>query len=87
MPTEEKCGNCRYMDRYYTKGVTRFNKTEYGRCMVRQKSVNVFDSCERYEKRKNMGKASKRVKVCLNDLLTEITEIRKVIEVEQDEEL
>ena len=86
MSTENKCGRCKYLDRYYTKGVTKFDKTEFGWCMVKMDSVNVFECCERYEKRKLVYKASRRAKACLNDLLTEISEIRKIIEAEQDEQ-
>ena len=79
------CSRCKYLDRYYIKGVTRFSKTEYGWCSKKRESIKISQACEQYEQRKNIGKVSRRVKVCLNDLLTEITEIRKMIEAEQNE--
>lgn len=89
MTTEEKkCSRCRYLDRYYTKGVTRFNKTDFGWCICKHKSVNIReDRCDKYEARKNARVPSRRIQVCLNDLLTEISEVRKIIEAENDEEV
>ncbi|MDE6294407.1 MAG: hypothetical protein K2L88_07290 [Clostridiales bacterium] len=83
----KSCSRCKYLDRYYTKGVNRFNRTDLGFCRKRRESVNVRECrCESYEVDRYIGRIGRRaVKVCLNDLLTQITEIRKVIEANADD--
>ena len=82
------CSKCRYLDRYYIKGATRFSKTEFGWCMYKNKSIDIReDYCEKYEARKRPKVPSRRIQVCLNDLLTEISEVRKILEAESDEEV
>ncbi|MDE6618750.1 MAG: hypothetical protein K2K13_06985 [Clostridiales bacterium] len=84
----EKCSQCKHFERYYTKGVKRFSKTEFGLCTQKHESVNIHDCCERYKAGvRYRGIISKRVKVCLNELLTEISAIRMVIEEEADGKL
>lgn len=78
----KRCNMCKHFNRYYTKGVTRFNQTEYGWCTRKCESVNIHDYCERYEVRIKARGINRRAKVCLNELLTEISAIRKVIEEE-----
>lgn len=85
MSIENKiCSQCRYLDRYYTKGETKFNKTEYGWCPIKRESVSINGCCDKYAKRTARG-ISKRAKVYLNDLLTELSEIRKIMETESEE--
>ncbi|MDE7164834.1 MAG: hypothetical protein K2O04_05385 [Clostridiales bacterium] len=87
MSIEEKtCGKCRYLDRYYTKEETRFNKTEFGWCMCKHSNVNIKEYvCEKYEIKKTTKIPSRRVQACLNDLIIEISEIRKILEAESGE--
>ncbi|MDE7164844.1 MAG: hypothetical protein K2O04_05435 [Clostridiales bacterium] len=89
MSTENTtCSRCRFLDRYYTKGVKHFDKTDFGWCMHKNKSINVReDCCDRYELKKSAKIPSRRIQVCLNDLLTEITEVRKILEAESDGEV
>lgn len=86
METESKqCYRCKYPDRYYTKEVKRFCKTKFGRCREKRAEMNIHESCERFEQRASVRGRPKLLKNYLNDLLTEITEIRKVLEEEKDE--
>lgn len=69
----KKCSKCKYLDMYYTKGVKHFSQTDFGWCRCRKESVNVRDCrCDLYEVQKNVGRIDRRVKVNLNDMLTEI---------------
>ena len=80
-----KCYRCREFDRYYTRGTTRFDKTEIGRCCATGKDVNAQDCCERFTARKYVVKTRYAVKVCLNKILTDITAVRNIIEEEAEE--
>lgn len=82
MEVNNRCSKCKHFDRYYTKGVTHFNKTVFGWCTKKHESLNVHDCCERYEAGTRTRGISRRAKICINDLLTEITAIRNVIEAE-----
>lgn len=48
MQTNKECFRCRYFDRYYTKGVKRYNRTKFGRCSVRAEIVGNHDTCQAY---------------------------------------
>ena len=84
-----KCFRCGNLDRYYLKGVRSFERAPIGYCREKRQMVDVKDSCDKgcakrgeRLKRKFLGRA-------LNDLLVQITEIRKYIEViynERDED-
>lgn len=80
------CYKCKHLIKYYTKGVKRFNGTKYGWCCKRRGNVNIHDGCENYElKPKSKKKNRLFLRYYLNDLLTEISEIRKIAEVERSE--
>ena len=82
-----RCSQCKHFERYYTKGVKRFNKTNWGRCTQKRASVSIYDCCERFKAGvRDRGINNERIKVCLNDLLTEISAIRMVIEDEVNSE-
>lgn len=84
----QRCSQCKHFNRYYLKGVKRFNKTTFGWCTQKRDVVNIHDGCERYKAGvKDRGINNERVKVCLNELLTEISAIRHVIEEEADGKL
>ncbi|MDE6028864.1 MAG: hypothetical protein K2F90_00910 [Clostridiales bacterium] len=80
------CGKCKYFDRYYTKGIKRYDRTEFGWCSSRRNSVNANECCEHYQAVNNVRGVSRRVKVCLSDLLTELSAIRMIIEDEANDE-
>ena len=84
---KEKCSTCRHWDRYYTKGVKRYNKTGCGWCCKKQENVTAHESCEEYVKTYHYRTSKYAIKRCLNDILTEITSIRTVIEDAEDEEV
>lgn len=49
------------------------------------KVVQIHDGCDKYEKRHKQQRTTQMLKYTLNDLLTEISEVRKVLEAEKDE--
>ncbi len=82
-----KCVNCRYMDNYYTKGVKSFERTKYGWCCKKACIVNNGGGCEEYVYKASRKKVQEIFLKCyISDLLTEITELRKLLETEANEE-
>lgn len=79
------CYRCKYLDRYYTKELKKFSKTPLGWCRQNRKIVSVKYRCEKFSVRIPKKIPGLILKHCLNDLLTEISEIRKVIEAEKNE--
>lgn len=86
MESKGKCYRCRHMDRYYTQEEKQFCKTQFGWCGKRQETVCIHDACEEFS-----GKPVRKNKVngflafYLNNLLTQISQIRAILE-EKDEE-
>lgn len=76
------CYMCRDFSRYYTKGAKRFDKTEFGWCCERRESVNIHYCCDKWKGRLNRRKINGLTKLYLNDILTEISTIRMIIEEE-----
>lgn len=75
-----ECFECRDLIRYYTKGIKRFNKSRYGWCCKRQEHVDIHDNCENFNRCRKKGIILYSTKICINDLLTQITEIRNILE-------
>lgn len=79
-----QCSGCRFCDRYYIKGVKEFKKINYGWCCQRRCTVEVHESCQKFERNVKKVKSKRLLRCYLSDILTEISEIRKIIEEESD---
>lgn len=78
------CYKCSFFDRYYTKGTKRFDKTRFGKCRKKNEIVDALDSCDEC-RIVNFNYCSKRaVRRCLNDILIQLTELRQIVEEEND---
>ena len=86
---ENKCGECfrcRYFDRYYTKEIKRFEMTDIGGCSEKGGAiVGKHDGCESYAPRLYRSRYNRLLRVILNDILNEISEVRSMIEAEDNE--
>lgn len=82
---EKPCYNCQYLDRFYTKEVKRFQKTNFGFCTRSRTIVESHGTCEKYCRRPGYRYCNLTVKRTLEVLLTEISAIRQVIEEENNE--
>lgn len=80
-----KCYMCRHFDRYYTKGIKHFNKATCGWCTDKREIVGIHENCIHYIPRPRNKRVSTLLRISLSELLTEITEVRKMLEVERDE--
>lgn len=85
MQEKGKCYQCKNFDRFYTKGVKRFNKTTLGWCCKKGCEVGSGNSCgDAYAHRAPTTKIKSLTKYYLSDLLTQISAIRELIEEETD---
>lgn len=82
---KKECYRCKYLDRYYTKGIKEYQKTRFGWCCKKQESVTIHNGCENFFAKPKQTRNMRLLRFCLNDLLTEISEIRKIIEAENGE--
>ena len=80
------CYACAHLERFYTKGQRRFQRTEIGWCFLKRESVDVRGCCERFQVKKTKRESIRLLRAYLNDLLTEISELRCFLEDEQNEE-
>lgn len=80
-----QCFRCKYFIRYYTQGVTEFQKTDFGRCGKQHKIVNMHDGCGQYLYKQKTKIFNGFICRHLNNLLTELSSLRKFIETKNDE--
>ena len=76
----DKCYSCGYFDRYYTKGVKRFNQTQYGWCQKQREAIKIQDACKLFCRKQKLKVRVRLSLMQLNNLLTEISEVRKILE-------
>lgn len=81
----QKCFRCEKFRRYYVKGVNKFEATDYGQCVVKNQTVNCEGSCPSYRFKKSKPRNLLLLNLALNGLLTQLTEIRKTLEEERNE--
>ncbi len=83
--TNRHCFRCRFFDRYYTRELTRYEKTKSGWCKKRVASANIHETCENFQAKRPGFQREMTLKSHLNDILTHIHEIRCVLEAEREE--
>ena len=82
---EGKCFSCSNFSGYYIKGAKRYESTKLGWCRTNEEIVQSDGGCEHFCQKK-FGRTSDRlIKYYLSDILTEISELRKLAEKEYDE--
>ncbi len=81
------CYNCKFLERYYTRGVKRYHKSEFGWCCKKLDHIPTQNCCELFEWRSYPRKKNlSSLHYTLSDLLTEISEVRHIIEDKVSEE-
>lgn len=82
-----KCYNCSFFQRYYTQKGIHFVKTKFGFCCKMNEVFPIQHYCERFIF-KNRGITLKfMVQDRLNDLLTEISTLRNILQEEEHERI
>lgn len=85
---EEQCTClwCKHLDRYYTRETRHFRKTKLGWCRAEQRDVEVHGQCGQFvRKRAVRGHSKFLLENALEGLLTEISELREILETEEGE--
>ena len=82
---KNKCDRCRNFDRYYIRGVRRFDMTELGWCRATGNTVKTQDCCGRFAEKREEQKPRRAVEVCLNNILADISAVRSILEEEKQE--
>ena len=80
-----RCCRCEYFDRYFTKGAKRYNMVPFGWCCKKIATVGSREGCEQFKRKLQVAKRPWQLRACLDNVLTEISEIRKVLEGDADE--
>ena len=80
MENKGECYRCRNFIRYYTRGAKQFNQTKFGWCGAKLCTVSNREGCEQYVFKKPTKKSRETLRICLSNLLTEISAIRQVLE-------
>lgn len=83
-----KCFSCCFFDRYYTKEEKHFQRTTCGWCGYKEECVFSSETCEAFKKKREYKRPKRVILLYLHELLTEISEVRNLIEDEKldDEE-
>lgn len=76
----KRCYTCGHFQRYYTKGIKKFDNTKFGRCCVKDAAVSSCNSCEHWKNRPPQRHIKWASLKALNDILIDIKAIRQVIE-------
>lgn len=82
---QRHCYMCRGLERYYVKETKRLRRADFGWCCYKRENVEIHGCCDWFATRTYYRKSDKVLKIYLNDLLTEINELRCIIEEEQNE--
>ncbi len=80
-----KCFKCRNSDRYYIRGEKRFNRIELGWCCDKCESVNAESCCGNFAVKSPCKKSERILAASLSGILTELSELRNIIEEERSE--
>lgn len=80
----DRCFRCENFDRYYLKGVKHYKAVPFGWCCKKVCTVGSKESCEFFRAKASREILPWQLRLCLNDVLTELSEIRKILEADGD---
>ena len=83
----KKCAYCDFYDRYYTKGLRRFERTKQGFCSEQKKIVGNDEGCECWRLSSHRNFTRKRVASrALFEMMMDLSAIRQIFQESQEEE-
>ena len=83
----KSCARCGNFQRYYIKGLRRFEKSEYGYCKQSRQIVCREGSCECWKSAAKGRAVSKRAASrALSEIFSDISALRQIFEEEAEEE-
>jgi len=71
-------------ERYFTKKRVQFERSKFGFCCATQENVNIHHSCDqfKYKFRRKKNAINSMARIRLDNLLTELTVVRNLLEEE-----
>lgn len=82
---KSRCCNCTYFERYYTKEVKHYQSMKCGYCRKKRENVSSVDGCADFVSKPKPRRSLRLLKLYLSDILTEISEVRQLLENENGE--
>ena len=84
-----QCNKCVRFNRFYIRGSRRYEKTNCGKCSINKNIVSSDDTCKKFFRKSSKIFRSKQLVRSVNNMLLEISQIRKRLEEEinEDEEM
>ncbi len=79
-----KCFQCKYFDCYYTREIKQFKKAKCGWCKKNKEVVKLQNSCVNYIFKQKNVRYDYSIKRFLSDVLTELSELRQILEEENN---
>ena len=83
----KQCRFCKRFGRYYIKEYKTFQKADLGWCCEKRECVGVADSCESYVYKPRQVVIRRGTQRFLDDILTQLSALRYIIEEEKNEEM
>jgi len=81
------CWNCGNYQAYYTKGFCNFDKLDCGYCKAKKENVKKTEQCEKWKTNYRYRGMRKTVAMrALDEVLTQITELRQILFEEKEED-
>ena len=75
------CGNCRYYDAYYTKGISQFEIQKIGRCALFEKTLDKYEYCSAWQSNEQRLKTRRAVaEKELSELLERTSQLKQILE-------
>lgn len=81
---EKQCYRCGYLDRFYVKDLKQYNKVKYGWCVNKRNVVGIHDCCDNYKGQYKTKKSNFYLLSALSDILTDLSEIRNILQDDRD---
>ena len=75
------CGNCRYFDAYYVKGVSKFEKQKIGHCALFEKTLDKYEQCSDWQSDSERLQTQKTVVTKeLSELLEQTAMLKQILD-------
>lgn len=78
-PNLGRCFKCIYFNKYYTRGVKKFNECSFGWCGVCNDHKKLMDNCPNYRFKHKVPIENTNMLFVLNNLLTELEQIEQIL--------
>lgn len=78
-PNLGRCFKCIHFNKYYTRGVRKFNECKFGWCGIYHDHKKLMDNCPNYRFRRKLPIHQTNIMFELSNLLTELEQIEQIL--------